>query len=337
MNPDKVIESCVKIVLLMTACASQSRTSNMNDKKRYDAILSQREARWLKKLWSGLCLFLLFFATPIYSQIQIESSYMFPSNYRDNSNTKVGGRGDFKDVRLGLQIPLYMKTNELNQATAWAIATKGQYAAMNNTDMTDDLCVGQLLNAELGVIHVRPLNEKWTLLASLGGGVYTDLSEFSGNSILAQAGTLFIRHIRPNMDLGVGVALNNALGYPMIFPSLYFKWETDSHFEYKISLYEDVSLSIGYKFNEVARLRLLAQARGMSAMVKRNNQIMMFSQQFTIIGLQPEIYVNKSFSIPVTVGVSAKREAYFQERTLVSFFHTEENYPNFAPSLYVSA
>ena len=121
------------------------------------------------------------------------------------------------------------------------------------------------------------------------------------------------------------------------FFSLYFKWETGNHFEYKISLYDDVSLSVGYKFNEVVRLRLLAQARGMSAIVKRNNTTMMFSQQFTIIGLQPEIYVNKLFSIPVTVGVSAKREAYFQERTLVSFFHTEENYPNFAPSLYVSA
>jgi hypothetical protein len=261
---------------------------------------------------------------------------MLLSNYRDVSNTKIGGKGDFRDTRLGLQIPVYMKLNELERPTTWAIATKGQYAAMDNTDMTDDLCIKQLLNVELGVIHMRPLNEKWSLIASLGGGVYTDMSEFSANSILAQAGVLFIRHIRSKLDLGGGVALNNALGYPMIFPSFYFNWKTGSKFEFKISLYEDVLLSVGYKFNDVIRLRFLAQARGMNAMVKRNSETMMFSQQFTIIGLQPEIYVNKLFSIPITVGVSAKREAYFQERTLVSFYHTEENYPNFAPAAYIS-
>ncbi|MDR3133619.1 MAG: DUF6268 family outer membrane beta-barrel protein [Prevotellaceae bacterium] len=275
--------------------------------------------------------------TKLYGQIQIESSYMLPSNYRDDSNTKTGGKGDFKDTRLGLQIPVYMKLNELEQPTAWAIAAQGQYAAMNNTGMTDDLCIGQLLNVELGVMHMRPLSPKWSLFASLGGGVYTDLSAFSGNSILAQAGTLFIRRMCPNMDLGVGVALNNVLGYPMLFPSLYFDWKTGSKFELKISLYENGLLSVGYKFNDIIRLRFLTQAKGMVAMVRRNNKTMMFSQQFVVIGLQPEIYVNKLFSIPITVGASVRRETYFQERTLVSFFHVEENYPSFAPAAYISA
>ncbi|MDR2447586.1 MAG: DUF6268 family outer membrane beta-barrel protein, partial [Treponema sp.] len=66
------------------------------------------------------------------------------------------------------------------------------------------------------------------------------------------------------------------------------------------------------------------------------NETKMFSQQFTVLGLQPEIYVNKLFSMPIIAGVSVKREAYFQDRTLLSFYHTEENYPNFAASFYVS-
>jgi hypothetical protein len=53
----------------------------------------------------------------LYGQIQIDSSYMLPSNYRDDANTETGGGGDFKDIRLGLQIPVYVKMNELNQST----------------------------------------------------------------------------------------------------------------------------------------------------------------------------------------------------------------------------
>jgi hypothetical protein len=272
----------------------------------------------------------------VYGQIQIDSSYMLPSNYRDDTNTEIGGGGDFKDIRLGLQIPIYVKMNELNQPTAWAIALQGAYASMDNTSLAADLCISQILNAELGVTHLRPLNEKWSLNVSLGGGIYTDLSEFSTDSILIQAGTLFIWHIRPNLDLGFGVALNNAIGYPMIFPSLYFNWKTGTRFEVKISLYDMFLLSVGMKITDVLTLRLLAQTRGMSAIVERDNETKMFSQQFTVIGLQPEIYVNKLFSIPIIAGVSVKREAYFQDRTLLSFYHTEENYPNFATSFYAS-
>jgi hypothetical protein len=286
---------------------------------------------------SGLILFFaILISIRLYGQIQIESSYMMPSNYRDDTNTEIGGGGDFKDIRLGLQIPVYMKMNELNQPTAWAIALQGIYASMDNTGLANDLCISQILNTELGLIHMRPLNEKWSLMASLGGGVYTDLSEFSVNSVLGQAGTLFIWHILSNLDLGLGISLNNAIGYPMLFPAFYFKWETGTRFEVKISLYDTFLFSVGMKITDILTMRLLAQTRGMSAVVDRNNESKIFTQQFTVLGLQPEIYVNKIFSIPIIAGVSVKREAYFQDRTLISFYHTKENYPNFATSFYVS-
>jgi hypothetical protein len=288
---------------------------------------------------NGLLLLLLFgtfINLELYGQIQIDASYMMPSNYRDDTNTEIGGGGDFKDIRLGLQIPVYVKMNELNQPTAWAVAVQGAYASMNNTGLAADLCISQILNAKLGVTHLRPLSKKWSLNASLGGGIYTDLPEFSAKSILVQAGTLFIWHILLNLDIGLGVALNNAIGYPMVFPSFYLNWKTGTRFEVKISLYDMFLLSVGVKMNDVLTLRLLAQTRGMNAIVERDNETKMFSQQFTVIGLQPEIYVGKLFSIPIIAGISVKREAYFQDRTLLSFYHTEENYPNFATSFYVS-
>jgi hypothetical protein len=139
------------------------------------------------KKYIGICFLLvaLNIGTKVYGQIQIDGSYMFPSNYRDVNDNETGGRGDFKDIRIGMQIPVYVSVNELEQQTAWAIALQGAYASMNNTDLPADLCISQLLNAELGLMHMRPLSAKWTLTASLGGGIYTDLSEFSVDSILA--------------------------------------------------------------------------------------------------------------------------------------------------------
>jgi hypothetical protein len=271
-----------------------------------------------------------------YGQIRFESSYMSPSSYRDATNTAVGGKGDFKDMRLGVQIPVYQKLNERNQPTAWAVAAKGLYASMNNSDMTRDLCIDRLLNAELGIVHLRPINEKWSLMASLGGGVYTDLSEFSGKSVLVQAGSLFIWAARPNIDFGFGVALNNVIGYPMLFPSLYFKWETGNRIEVDVIVYNDALLSAGMKMNDALTLRLLVQGRGMSAIVKRDNKPVIFTQSFSIIGLQPEIYINKMLSIPIVAGISVKREAYYLERKLISFYHAEDSYPNFATAAYFS-
>jgi hypothetical protein len=280
--------------------------------------------------------FCVFINRAVFGQVLLESSYMAPSNYRDGTNTETGGKGDFKDVSLFMQIPVYMKTNELDQITAWAIALSGAYASMDNTNLSEDQCLSQILNSTLGVAHMRPLNEKWTLTASLGAGIYTDLSQFSADSIMAQAGALFIRRMLPNLDLGFGLALNNVLGYPMVFPSVYLDWRAGGRFEFKISLYDIWLASAGMKMNDMFTLRLLAQAKGMTAMVDRDNTSKIFSKQLIIIGLQPEIYVNKIFSIPITAGVSVIREAYFQDRNLLSFFDIEEDYPYFTTSFYAS-
>jgi hypothetical protein len=83
----------------------------------------------------------------------------------------------------------------------------------------------------------------------LGAGIYTDLFRFSADSIIAQAGTLFIRRTLPDLDLGFGVTLNNVLGYPVIFPSLYFDWRTGERFEFEIQLYDTWLASTGMKIN----------------------------------------------------------------------------------------
>lgn len=275
--------------------------------------------------------------TRLYGQMFIESSYMLPSNYRDDTDTETGGSGDFKDIRWGLQAPFYMKRNELNQPTVWAVGFQGAYAAMNNNDLTTDLCISQLLNADLGITYIRPLGKNWSLTASLTGGIHTGLSEFNIESIIIQGGTLFMWHILPNLNLGLGAVVNNIIGYPMIFPSFYFNWKVGKRFKAEI-LVQDSSfmVSAGMRIHEVLALRLIAHTKNMNAVVERNDETKIFNQQFTIVGLQPEFYINKMVSIPITAGVSLRRNVFFQDRTLAAFYQLWTKSPGFATAFSVS-
>ena len=98
------------------------------------------------------------------------------------------------------------------------------YASLNNKNIAEPLVLSEILNLQMSLFHVRPLSEKWSMMASVGVGVYTDDTRFSRlrfRNVLGSAGLVFVRRILPNLELGAGLALNNAFGYPMALPALY--------------------------------------------------------------------------------------------------------------------
>jgi hypothetical protein len=78
----------------------------------------------------------------------------------------------------------------------------------------------------------------------------SDLDKISGKKILGQGGVLFIKHAKPNFDWGVGVVINNALGYPMIFPSFYLDWQLNGKYELKLSMYDTFEFGVSTQINE---------------------------------------------------------------------------------------
>lgn len=290
----------------------------------------------MKYFVASLIIGFLYYAD-INAQAYLKTEYITSSKYRDENKKEVGGKGDMKTIQGGIKVPLSIKMNENNKPTAWAVALSGSYASMNNKDLSKDLCLREMLNAQVGLIHMRPLNDKWSMMAILGAGWYTsDLKKILGKSILGQGGILFIRHAKPYMDWGVGVALNNALGYLMIFPSFYFDWRMEGKYQLKVSMYNTFEISASMKMNDNFKLSLVGEANGMSAVVDRNEESMIFVNQYGYVGLQPEFIISKSFSIPITAGISIKRDAYCQKRTIKSIFESKDVYPHFDLAAYCS-
>jgi len=269
------------------------------------------------------------------AQVYLKSEFITRSKFKDEENNEVGGRGGLTTIDGGVRIPLYAKMNENNRPTAWAVALGGTYAFLNTKDLSREYCLSEILNTQIGVMHQRPLNEKWSMIAVLGVGIFiSDAENISGNSILGQGGVLFVRHARSNFDWGVGMSLNNILGYPMIFPSFYLNWELGGNYKFKLSMYKSFEIELSTQINDRFMLAILSESSGLMAPVKVDGKSLYFITQYGYLGIQPEFKITDNLSIPVTCGMSFQRDTYFQSKSLKAFFDGQDEYPHFSNSAY---
>jgi hypothetical protein len=218
---------------------------------------------------------------------------------------------------------LSMKKNESNQPTIWGIGLSGDYASLNNKNIAEPLVLSEILNLQMSLFHVRPLSEKWSMMASVGVGVYTDDTRFSHlrfRNVLGSAGLVFVRRILPNLELGAGLALNNAFGYPMAFPALYVNWNYGHKLTCSFSALDGANLAVGYNVDKAFSISFITEMGGQMALTELNGDDKIFTHQYIVVGFRPEFKVSKHISVPVTVGINAVRNAYYDGRSLSAFF-----------------
>lgn len=274
----------------------------------------------------------------VQAQVYLKTEYIPYSSFKDENNNKLGGKADLKTIDGGIRIPVSIRIDENNKPTAWIVALSGTYASMGTKNLSRDYNMPEILNAQVGLMHLRPLNDKWSVLAVLGIGVYSsDLDKITGKSVLGQGGVLFIKHAKPNFDWGVGVAINNALGYPMLFPSFYLDWKLGGKYEFKLSMYDTFEVGISTQINDYFKLGIVGESKGLMSAVEKDGKAMYFVTQYGYAGIQPKFKISEHLSIPITAGVTIAHETYFQSRTLKAFLNSKDDHPHFGVSAYFSA
>lgn len=295
------------------------------------------------KLTTCLTILTLTFAcTNITAQISFKTEYFGKSNYRDEDNNPIAGSKGSAIVYQGrANIPLSKKTDSNNRPTLWGIGLSGTYASLDNENLAEDLVLSEIMNLQLGLFHLRPLNEKWSIMASIGAGIYTPDTRFSKiryKNVLGNLGVVFIRHLKPNLEIGGGLAINNTFGYPMAFPAIYFNWHLAGKFTLKVAAMDGLEISGGYNMNDKLALNIVAEMNGQVALLEKDGKDMMFSHQYIVVGFRPEVKINSHFSIPVTAGFHALRSACYNKRSLKAVFNDGREYdPYFQISPYLSA
>ena len=298
---------------------------------------------------------ILHFATSALAQISVKTEYISNSKFYDAVADTNTGDGSALIYSVGALVPLSMKTPEeddpYQRATAWGIGLNGTFVQMNNHNFPlGKELPSQVMNLGVSAIHLRPLKERWSMLMALGVGSYTPENRLSsihiGENVVANGAFVLVWHLRPNIEIGGGVALNNSFGYPMVFPAFYFKYKGgfSDKFTIDINLLNGTKVAFGYDYSENLSLKLVANIGGYLAYLRRNGQKEMFSSQTFFVGLEPEFKLGKHISIPVTFGGSFIRSGRYRERTLSAMFASEAKNEDgsarssvFLPALYFAA
>lgn len=296
----------------------------------------------VSKIRTSILIALAFFiiGTQAHAQTSLflETDYIFPSSFK-NVDQEKGGRGDAKVIQGGVQFPISVKQDEEKGLRAWSLSVGGTYTRLDNQGLSEDMVLSEILNGQIGLNHRRSLNEKWSLMGTVGAGVFldsNDLSEARFENMLLQGGVVFIRHLRPNLDIGGGISLNNLMGYPMVFPALYLDWSLDREYHVSVSVMDEFEVLAGKQMNENLALNLTFEVKGALALLEQAGTDMMFTHNYITGGIQPKFTINESLTIPVTLGLSFRRAAMYNKRTLRGVFN-EDYEPHFMASPYISA
>jgi len=276
-----------------------------------------------------------------YAQIELRVDEMMSSSYKDVNNQKTGIKGDAKIYSGMINIPVFMKVDEQERPTIWSVSLTGSYTDLDNNRSSvknSNVTPSEIGNLSFSVSHLRPISEKWFVNVSLGVGLYADhmnLGKMQGRNIMGQGNLMFVRRINPNLHIGGGVAFDNNFGYPMVYPSIFIEWNVDGKYHINAGVN---GLHAGVKLADWFNLNLVGRVYGSLALVEKDGKDMMFTHQYAIGGLQPEFRIGKSFSIPITLGVSGYRPAFYQERTIKDFFKVmgRDYDPHFAVAPYAS-
>ena len=294
----------------------------------------------MKTVWLWLMLAGVFICRETSAQVWLKTEYIGSSGFLDADNKKVGGKGDMKVIQGGVNIPVSMKMDENNHPTAWMVGLGASYASMDNKDLSEYM-ESQIFNAQLAVSYIRPLSRRWSLLPSAGVGLFMNTGSLAyarWDHVMGVGMAAAIWHLRDNLDLGMGVALNTSFGYPMVFPALFVDWRLEGRYMVNVSMMDGVEISGGMQLHKLLRLKLVGSMNGMLAFVEHDGKDKIFTQQYITTGLQPELTITKSLSVPITVGLSAYRAAFYDDRTLKAMFKSmdREYDPHFSPAFYTS-
>ena len=298
---------------------------------------------------------MLCFVAKTFAQISVKTEYISNSKFYDAVADTNTGDGSAMIYSVGALVPLSMQApkedDPYQRPTVWGVSLNGTFVQMDNHNFPlGKEHPSQVMNLGVSAIHLRPLKERWSMLMALGAGSYTPENRLSairiGENVLANGAFILVWHLRPNLEIGGGVALNNSFGYPMVFPALYLKYKGgfSDKFTIDVSLLDGTKVAFGYDYSENLSLKLVANIGGYLAYLRRNGQKEMFSSQTFFVGLEPEFKLGKHISIPVTFGGSFIRSGRYRERTLSAMFASEAKNEDgsarssvFLPALYFAA
>lgn len=269
-----------------------------------------------------ILLFALLSSVLCNAQSYISYDYISSSTLKDDDGNK-HGEGAASIVSGKIDMPLYYKVNEEKRPIMWLASLSAKYADFyNDINSPKTLQPDDIINSSINITHIRPLNKKWDVIASLGGGVYADHKHISWESVLGNGGVFFVYNYSPTFKFGFGGGLTNSYGLPMLLPMVYVKWQKNGKYELKIDFSGNLKIVGSTKLNEKLKLELTAiEMEGLSAVYETKEGTKIFSSTIYKSSFAPIYEIDKHFSAYIGIGANWRRTANVKDRKIKDMFN----------------
>lgn len=270
----------------------------------------------------------------------VSYDYLPGSALKDNLGNKYGS-GSLMKVSGRYSLPLSVGHDDKGRPVVWSATVNAVYGIFNNRGQARELNPDNILNASLNISHIRPLSDKWSIIASAGGGVYAPLDGISIKTLLGNGGIIFVYRLRKNLDLGIGAGLTNSYGIPMILPMMYFSWRNAGRYELKVDMSSGMKVSAATRLSKRMKVELTAlEMDGMSAVMKVGGKSKIYSTVMLRSYISPSFRLNSKTTVYLGVGGNWIRGISMSDRSLKGFFDNfknDEDEPCFRPTLRLTA
>jgi hypothetical protein len=293
----------------------------------------------MMKVLSYTVILLFTYTAGCFAQGYLKTDYLLPSSLK-NENGDTFGKGDLLKISGRYTLPLSVRQNSSGQISAWSATLSGSYGIFDNKKITSQTIPDEIVNLNLSLSHLRPLSQKWYLIASLGGGIYSEPDAITAKSILVNGGFFFVYKLMSNLDVGFGAGITNSYGVPVIMPTSYIKWNLTGRYKVTANITNSMEISASAKFNDKFSRKLVGiEMDGISAVMNIDNKSMIYSSTIMKSYLTPEYKVGQSSTLYLGIGGAWLRSSKLSRRTLKGFWNTftnDDNSPDFKSTGYLT-
>lgn len=261
-------------------------------------------------------------------KLTVENEVVTSSAYEDSKDNRLGN-GYIDKVSVTYDMPLSMRLTEDKKPVMWRAFVRGFYGHAENNGAAAVYNPDDILNATVNVMHIRPIGERWTLMATAGIGIHSTFDDFTWRDVFANAAAVFSYRHNANLDYGVGVAAITTYGWPIVLPMPYVRyhstqtqgrptpgtWEFDINFMGRAQLTASTWLTPRLKLN-IDGLDM----QSMHANVKYDGKWKVYTTTTAQSGIRPELTLGKKSTLSLAAGIVWRRTTNLADRSYAGFF-----------------
>lgn len=272
---------------------------------------------------------LLLSGLPLAAQkIEVSNEIVSSSDFEDSHDNHLGN-GYMDKLKVGFDMPLSVKFTQDKQPIMWRIMAGAVYGRQSTNGEAKEYNPDDIFNATVNVMHIRPLKGRWSLLATVGAGLHTTFDDTSARDIFINAAAIFSYRHDQRLSYGVGVALTNTFGWPLILPMPYVRYQAAAAggkpvvgaWDFDVNFMGRMQFTAGTWLTERLKLNIDGfNMENLHANVKVDGDYKVYSMSTWKSGVRPELTIGKKGCLMLAAGWVWRRSVGLADRSWAGFF-----------------